>query len=313
MHVIFNPASGRGRGGRRIPAYLELLRRHVPGFRHSVSSRPGEEADLADRAIEAGAGTVVAVGGDGTWSHVADRVLAAGRPELRFGILPSGTGNDFGRSLGIDFRSPEDAVKVLAAGRVRAVDAGRVTSPGVHDRHAGAAPPAHASAPRHFLNLVGFGFDIAVIDAAAGARFLKGELLYKVTALQQLLRFPGLELTLEPEGAPAKAGRHLMLTISNGRFFGGGFPIVPNASVEDGLLHACAISDASPLRRADLFSKAGKGKHVGAPEVAVVSSRAFRVRFAEPPRYEVDGDVFVAGTDTVSVEVLPGALPVVAP
>ncbi|MBW3534603.1 MAG: diacylglycerol kinase family lipid kinase [Gemmatimonadetes bacterium] len=310
VHVVFNPASGRGRGGRRMPAYLELLERHVPGFLHSVTTRPGEEAELADRAIEAGAGTVVAVGGDGTWSHVADRVLAAERPGLRFGLLPSGTGNDFGRSLGIDFASPEDAVRVLAAGRTRRVDAGRVTSPGTPDRLGGAAA---FSGPRHFLNLVGFGFDIAVIDAAEGARFLKGEILYKTAALQQLFRFPGVELALEPLGGTPRRGRHLMLTISNGRFFGGGFPIAPGATVADGLLHACAIGDASPLRRANLFSRAGKGRHVDAREVEIVSDTGFRVRFGAPPRYEVDGDVFAALEDTVSVEVLPGALEVVAP
>ncbi len=311
MHVIFNPASGRGRGGRRIPVYLELLRRHVSGFRHSVTSRPGEEAELAERALEEGAGTVVAAGGDGTWSHVADRVMAAARPGVRFGLLPSGTGNDFGRNLGIDFRSPEEAVRVLAAGRTRKVDVGRVTSPGVHDRLRDRSDAP--AGPRHFLNLVGFGFDIAVIDAAARARFLEGELLYKVTALQQLFRFPGTELSLQPRGGAARQGRHLMLTISNGRFFGGGFPIAPGATVEDGLLHACAIGDASPLRRAALFSRAGKGTHVEAPEVTLTGGRAFRVAFDAPPRYEVDGDVFAARSDAVEVEVMPGGLEVVAP
>src|SRR5690606_12486250 len=90
VHVIFNPASGRGRGGRRIPGYLELLRRHLGAFEHSLTAGPGDEARLARAAVEAGATAVVAVGGDGTWGQVAGQVVAAG-PGVRFALLPSGT------------------------------------------------------------------------------------------------------------------------------------------------------------------------------------------------------------------------------
>jgi diacylglycerol kinase (ATP) len=167
--------------------------------------------------------------------------------------------------------------------------------------------------PRHFLNVVGFGFDIAVIDAAARARFLKGELLYKTTALQQLFRFPGFHLRIEASGGEAREGTHLMLTVSNGRFFGGGFPIAPAASVEDGLLHACRIGDASPLGRLRLFNLAERGRHERSDRVEILGDGAFRITFDEPPRFEVDGDVRRAATETVALRVLPRALSVVAP
>src|SRR5207302_6039287 len=122
------PASGRGRGGRRMPAYLELLRRHVGSFEHSLTTRPGDEGPLARAALEAGAETVVAVGGDGTWSQVADELIRWPRG-ARLALLPAGTGNDFGRNLGLSFASPEDAVRAVAAARTRRVDVGRVLSP----------------------------------------------------------------------------------------------------------------------------------------------------------------------------------------
>ena len=78
---------------------------------------------------------------------------------------------------------------------------------------------------------MGLGFDIAVIDAARDARFLRGELLYKVTALQQLFRFPGFDFALTSGSGTHREGHHLMLTVSNGRFFGGGFPIAPGATI----------------------------------------------------------------------------------
>lgn len=310
VHVIFNPASGRGRGRDRIPTYLALLSRHLREFDHSITVSGGDEARLARMALEAGAETVVAVGGDGTWSQVADQVIdwPGG---ARLAVLPSGTGNDFGRNLGLSYNEPEDAVRALAAGRTRRVDIGRVVSLSAADSQS-QTPRVYRS--RYFLNLVGFGFDIAVIDAATGARFLKGASLYKVTALLQLFRFPGIHGTVASPTHGTRAGRHLILTISNGRYFGGGFPIAPDATVDDGLLHACLIQDAGPLRRAALFNRAERGRHVGAPEVEILSDQRFTVQFPEEgavPRFEVDGDVFVSASHVVEVDLLPGALEVV--
>lgn len=313
--VIFNPASGRGRGERNRGDYLELLQHHLPGFSHALTRGPSDEVRLADEALAGGYTTIVAVGGDGTWSHVADRVVASGRDDVRFAALPAGTGNDFGRNIGLDHKDREHCVQVLAAGRTRRVDVGRVESP---SRPApagaeGAGGDAEPARARHFLNLVGFGFDVAVVDAAVGARFLRGELLYKVTALQQLFRFPGIEAEIRGDDGFDRAGRFLMVTISNGRFFGGGFPIAPDASVGDGTLHACLISDAAPLTRAGLFGAAGKGEHVASDRVHVQPGTRFTVGFDGPARFEVDGDVYVTEAGELAVEVLPAALEVVVP
>ena len=166
---------------------------------------------------------------------------------------------------------------------------------------------------RHFLNLVGFGFDVAVIDAAAHARFLKGELLYKVTALQQLFRFPGVRFRIQAAGGEARDGRHLMLTVSNGRYFGGGFPIAPAATPCDGRLHACRIMDAPPLVRLHLFNLAEKGRHVTSDRVEILDAESFRLTFDAPPRFEMDGDVRQASAPVLEVRVLPSALRVIAP
>jgi YegS/Rv2252/BmrU family lipid kinase len=312
VHVIFNPASGRGRGGRRIPGYLDLLRRYIGSFEHSLTQASGDEGRLARAALEAGAETVVAVGGDGTWSQVADQLV--GWPGgARLGLLPSGTGNDFGRNLGLAYANPADAVRALAAGRARRIDVGRVTTPSAPDRERGRGDAYRA---RHFLNVVGFGFDIAVIDAAAQARFLKGAALYKITALQQLFRYPGIHATVTSAAHGSRDGKRLIIVISNGRYFGGGFPIAPAASVDDGRIHACVIEDAGPFRRAALFNRAERGRHVGMPEVRIHSDQRFTVRFSAEealPRFEVDGDVYGSATPEVTVEVMPRALEVIVP
>jgi len=305
--VILNPAAGRGRGGGRLAAYRRLLEERLDDVTLAETTRAGEEGELAKRAVGEGYDVVVAVGGDGTGSHVAHEGVASGRQDVALGILPSGTGNDFGRNFGYDPRSPAEAVRVLAEGHTRSVDVGRVESPSASDHRPGTLEP------RHFLNVVGFGFDIAVIDAAAKARFLKGELLYKITALQQLFRFDGFRLRVEPASGEAREAMQLMVTVSNGRYFGGGFPIAPGATVDDGLLHACRIGDASPFGRLRLFNWAEKGKHVRSERVEILGDTGFRLTFDAPPRFEVDGDVRRAAESTVELRVLPGALRVVAP
>lgn len=312
--VIFNPASGHGRGARRIPIYRGLLNRHLDSYEWAATTAPGEEAALADGAIAGGARRVVAVGGDGTWSQVADRVVASGRQDVSLGLLAAGTGNDFARSLGLSYGDPEHAVAALAAGRTRRIDVGRVVSdwrPAVTLESA--AGEEWRESPRHFLNLVGFGFDVAVIDATLRARFLRGAVLYKVTAMQQLLLYRSPRLRLSNGAGWSTEGRHLILTISNGRIFGGGFPIAPDADLQDGRLDACAIADASPVRRARLFSLVGKGRHVGAKGVTLRQERTFTVRFDERVRYEVDGDVHQSRTGELQLDVVPSALSVIVP
>jgi diacylglycerol kinase (ATP) len=305
--VIFNPAAGRGRGLKRIESYRRLLEGTLDDVRFASTSRPGEERDLAERAVADGYDVVVAVGGDGTWSNVADRLLASGRDDVALAVLPNGTGNDFGRNLGYDPGDAAEAVRALAEGHTRRVDAGYVSSSSA-SLH---APNRRES--RYFLNVVGFGFDVAVIEASARARLLKGELLYKVTALQQLFRFRGFECEVAGHSSGRRQGRHLMLTVSNGRFFGGGFPIAPGGDVADGKLHACRIEDAAPLTRLRLFNLAERGLHVRSERVEVLSDTSFRLTFAGPPKFEMDGDLRLSAGPTVDVEIRPGALLVVAP
>jgi diacylglycerol kinase (ATP) len=303
--VIFNPASGRGNGAKRQGPYLESLQRSFPGLKHAATTRPGEESTLAAHALGDGdVNLLVAVGGDGTWGNVADSILKSGRDDVAFGMLPAGTGNDFGRNFGLAEMPLEEAVSALASGRETAVDVGHMTNAAVH------VASGERVESRHFLNLIGCGFDVAVIKAAAGARFLRGEILYKVTALQQLFRFPGFRFELESE-QPTVSGSHLMLTISNGPIFGGGITIAPAAELNDGLLDACAIGDASALGRLKLFNLAETGRHVEHPRVSTRQSSHYTVRFSAPPTVEIDGDLWQAETSELTVEVVPRGLLVV--
>lgn len=303
--VIFNPASGRGSGAKRRGPYLELLQKFFPDVKHATTTRPGEESELATRALaDEAVNLIVAVGGDGTWGNVADSILGSERDDVAFGMLAAGTGNDFGRNFGLGEKSMQDAVRALAEGRQTMVDVGRMTNASVH------VATGLRVESRHFLNVFGCGFDVAVIQAAARARFLRGEILYKVTALQQLFRFPGFGFELESSG-PTISGQHLMLTISNGPLFGGGIAIAPAAELDDGLLDACAVGDTSAFGRLKLLGLAEAGRHVEHERVSTRQSRRYTVRFDAPPTVELDGDLWQSETSDVHIEAVPKALMVV--
>jgi YegS/Rv2252/BmrU family lipid kinase len=294
VFVLFNPGAGRGRGGARVAPYLDLLRRHLPRFEHALTTRPGEEVDLADRALAGGYDTLVAVGGDGTWSAVADRILRSGRTATVLGILPAGTGNDFAKTFGLDPGRPEEMVRVIARGRTARIDVGRVGE-------------------RHFLNVLGFGFDIAAIEDAERIPFLRGDALYRFAAVRQLFRFPGVPIEIADETGRSERHDHLMLVIANARYFGGSFRIAPLADLHDGKLDAVSIRNVGPLGRIRAFGRVARGTHETLPCVSVRRSRRFRIAFDRPVRFELDGEVLTAEGNVVEAESVPGALELLVP
>jgi diacylglycerol kinase (ATP) len=297
VFVIINPAAGRGRRAKPISRYHDLLHRYLGEYEHASTVNPGDEVRLANQALERGYGSIIAVGGDGTWGAVADRIVRAQRDDVTLGLLPAGTGNDFGKSIGVRFDCVEKVLRGIADNHRQRIDVGRAGS-------------------RYFLNVVGFGFDIAVIDDAEGFPILKGDLLYQFCALRQLFRFKGLPIRVSDDDSnPITSDRrlHLMLTISNGNYFGGSFHIAPAASLTDGMLDAVSILDGGPITRAKLFSRVAKGRHDGHKRVIVRQSRRFCIDLDSPVRYEVDGEVVTMDSTSLEVVSVPGALSVFVP
>ena len=105
----------------------------------------------------------------------------------------------------------------------------------------------------------------------------------------------------------------LMLVVANANYFGGSFHIAPGARLDDGQLDAVCIPNAGPLARARLFGLVGQGKHEGHDQVLIEQSSSFEVSFAEPVRYEVDGEVYTSSESTLRIESVPQALDVFVP
>lgn len=292
--VIVNPAAGRGRGARALPAVREAFAAvGITDIRLTASK--ADERALATQAITDGATTLVAVGGDGTWGNVAHAILAAGAGnDVRLGLVAAGTGNDFAKTVGTPAGDPVATARLVVDGGDTRVDVGRIED-------------------QYFLNIAGFGFDIAVLEDIPSIPWLKGDAVYICSALRQLVGYRGVDIDISSPGGRRGQTRHLMLIIANARNFGGAFRIAPHASLTDGALDAISIHDASTMRRLALFGAAARGTHIAHPEVVTEAASAFTVHFAAPPAYETDGEYRQAATADVEVRCVPSALRVVAP
>src|SRR6476469_1621113 len=123
--VIVNPAAASGSTGQGWPAVASDLRPEFGAFQPAFTKIRGDAASIAPDAARKGTKLIIACGGDGTISEVANGILSSGK-DAELGILPSGTGGDFRRSLEIPANS-RDAARVLRTGRTVRIDVGRVS------------------------------------------------------------------------------------------------------------------------------------------------------------------------------------------
>jgi diacylglycerol kinase (ATP) len=291
--VIVNPAAGRGRGERALPAIRAAFGAHgITDVR--VSASKADERTIADRAVAEGVTTIVACGGDGTWGNVANAILHAGAGHAcRLGLIAAGTGNDFAKTVGAPAGDIAATARLVAEQCEFTVDVGKIED-------------------YYFLNIAGFGFDIAVLDDIGNIKWLKGNPVYIYSALRQLFRYGGIDIDVRGAAATGPK-RHLMLIVANARNFGGSFRIAPQASLADGLLDAVSIYDAPPLERVKLFAAATRGTHGASPGVRIEQAPGFTLGFASPPAYETDGEYRRARTSEIAISCVPRALRVIAP
>lgn len=260
-----------------------------------TTERAGDEATLVHRALDAGATTIVAVGGDGTWGKCA-AALAESGADARIAFVQGGTGNDFAKNLPAPARDLR-AMAQLVAGPCTEwrVDMGRIESGGRGD---------------WFLNVAGFGFDVAVLLDTMRGGTLSGNAVYIAAALRNLLHYQGLDLGNDAMGETMQ--RAMMVVFSNGLNFGGAFRIAPAAQVNDGEIDCVQIGDIRSLARIPLFARALRGAHLTHPEVRTTRAPRFTLTFREPPAFEADGELGQAAAPQVVVRTVPGALRVVA-
>jgi YegS/Rv2252/BmrU family lipid kinase len=299
--LIVNPASGNGRGGRRFEEMTPALRTALGPFDVELTRAQGDASRIA-RAARGRAGLVVAVGGDGTASEVVDGLVGSGperHPELELGYLPLGTAGDLRRSLGAG-AAAEDAIAVLAGGVARDCDVGRIE----YRDHAG------ERRSRHFVNVADLGVGGLVVEAmeSRALKALGPRLSYLVASASALLRYRDRPVRWRVDGGAWSEEALTSLNVCNGRYFGAGMLVAPDARMDDGLFDVVVWKGFGfvdlALRKRRLYD----GSHVALPNTRVLRAREVEVEPAAGARVLLDVDGEQPGTIPARFTVLPAAL-----
>ena len=277
------PARGgaQARRKRHLALVIHGARADFPGLRHvvewvrakghtiraRVTWEPGDGAVLAREAIEAGADTVIACGGDGTVNEVVNGLDGT---KVALGIIPAGTANDFARQVGIP-DDPSAAMDIILRRKPVVIDTAAMSG-------------------RRFLNVSSGGVGAeATAETPADAKASLGPVAYFISGLRKLA-------ALEPRRALFEAPDFrveedfLLFAVGNARATGGGTLVTPRASVRDGLLDVCIVGALPRKEFAKVVLRVKRGEHLESEGVRYLQVPWFRITSRDPITINLDGE-----------------------
>jgi diacylglycerol kinase (ATP) len=293
--AIVNLVSAGGSTHRRWPAIRDLLFRHLD-FDVAFSQYPGHSMELGRDARCSGFGHLICVGGDGTVNEVVNGAFVATSryPMPEISVIPTGTGADFARSLGI----PHDIKGIcerLGCPRRVVSDLGVVS-------YSGKEGPES----RYFVNAAGIGYDAEVVSRRNGFnRYVRGTTPYLASLAATLLSYQNKDITVT-FGETRHNRRVNALVLAIGRYFGGGMLIAPNAELADGNFDAVTIGDVGRLELLSNVPSVYRGTHLRHPKVSV--ERASTVQVDSPQRVLIQADGELLGEVPARFQIIPQAL-----
>ena len=288
--IILNPSAGSVSDLDALTLRLNSL----PGAEILLTNKPGSAARFARTALRKGRDTIIAAGGDGTLNEVLNGI-GENHGDVRVGLLPLGTGNDFARSIGL----PTDldvALDLIRNGATRALDLVRVTSDEV----------------RYFANVSAGGFS-GLVDEKLTPEMKKtwGPLAYLRSAAAALPELRAYRTTLALDNSESLMLDLYNVVVANGRYVAGGTLIAPEASLDDGLLDVILIQQRSAAELALLAAQVAMGAHLSSD--VVIFRRASQLTVNSKPGmwFNVDGEL--VGNEPARFEILPRALRFIVP
>ncbi len=299
--IVCNPLANRHKAARIAKRCQQLTSGHATvSWQFSAYHR--HAVVLAQQAAEQGARKVIAMGGDGTVHEVVNGLMqqpAERRPVL--GIIPVGSGNDFARTLGIP-ADPVEALHLALDGSLNPVDIASI-----HDQ---------TGRREYWTNTLGIGFDAVVNIRSRRIPWVRGFLIYFLSALQTIL-FNHTPLGIRACQDERAWEQHLlMLVLCNGRREGGAFWVAPDASQNDGKLNYLGIQKISRLTMLYTIPFVMRGQQARLPYVCQGTFRRLALTCDQPLFIHTDGEIY-AGLDStlreIQVEVIPAAIQATIP
>lgn len=292
VKVIINPEANHGTA-RNLIARVENAFADWENTDVRVTEVAGETTEIAE-----GLGsrdTIIVVGGDGTIFEAVNGLARAGKEGITLGIIPAGSGNDLCKALEIprDFKT---AMEIIDRRHVEKIDLGTANE-------------------LFFSNSLAVGFDARVAHLANKIKdeTQKSGLSLYMTALLRIVfkDYYCHDVRIQIDGGEWIEKKILLAAINNGKIYGGGFKITPEADNQDGLLEVCVI-DALP--RSQLLWRlpfAVMGRHKWMKPATFYRAKSVRIESKNKLPAALDGELILC--DTYEANIMPGALSVIRP
>ena len=308
--MIVNPKSAGGSTESRWAKAASDFRAQFGAFNVEFTRQAGDAINLAQVAASAGRRLIIACGGDGTINEVANGILDSGAA-VELGILPSGTGGDFRRTLKIP-NGAREAARALRDGETKTIDVGRATF----------FNSANEQVSRYFLNVASFGLSASIIGRVKTSAslawlphdLLRGKASFALSTLQEVLDSNFVTVRVKIDDQAEKLLNTVNFCVCNARYFGGGMKIAPDAAVNDGKFDVVNIGDIKTAKILLNAYKLYNGSHLKLAEVKSTSATRVEVSPSEKHqtiRIETDGEL--PGRLPATFEILPNALRVRVP
>ncbi len=307
--VIVNPKSAAGSTQGRWAELASDLRAHFGPFQVAFTKQAGDGVTLAKHGVETGRKFIIACGGDGTISEVANGILETGE-DVELGVLPSGTGGDFRRTLGMS-TSAREAAKGLRTGETRLIDVGKVTFSNHQD----------LEATRFFLNVASFGLSASIIERVKTKTSLnwlplyaiRGKANFALSALQEVFGLDFTTVLVKLDDGAETSLNTINFCICNSRFFGGGMKIAPDAKINDGFLDVINIGDIKTAKILLNGYSLYRGTHLNLDEVKSTLARRIEIKPIDDKEVHIETDGELPGKLPAVFEIVPDALKIRIP
>lgn len=306
LYFIINEQSGGERAAAVWERCRRILEREQVVYRAKTTNYPGHAAVLAKEFGSRGEDTgIVVVGGDGTVNEVINGITDFGN--VRLGVIPTGSGNDFIRGLGVKGSEEEIISGILRGMRlpkeeIRRIDLGRVQWEG-------------GEAPRLFAISAGAGLDALVCKKALTSklkdvlnRFRLGSLTYTFLTVVSLFTMKTTTAAMRFEKSKKRRRKKLIFAAAmNFSAEGGGVPMAPKASACDGKLSVCQAFGIPKWRTFFCLPALVLGKHLGLKGFDLTEAAECEISLEEPMVLHADGE-YCGDVTKIRFECLPGKL-----
>jgi YegS/Rv2252/BmrU family lipid kinase len=288
---IINPVAGKGKALKFIKEIKSLFVNSGKKYSIRITEKPGHATEIAREYTKKGSLRVYSVGGDGTLNEVINGMVGS---NSSLAIIPTGSGNDFIKSVISSSLEPKDILMRAINGKVRLTDLAKVNE-------------------KYFINISSIGFDAEVVYNTNKIKKLPGipgKLAYILGAIITLFKYNNNYLKVNIDGHYIET-KSLLTAVANGRYYGGGMLPTPNAEIDDGQFDICLISEVNRFKIFRFLPRFIKGLHGSLKEVSFYRGKKITIECDRDLTINIDGEV--NKVRKASFEIIPKGIRIVVP